>query len=352
MGVGESCRLAAGAIRSADIPFGIVNYEAGNYARNGDRSWVWKEIAAPFYNVNLFHVNADQMSLAWRTIGEETARGRYNIGYWHWELPEFPDEYAEGFRHLNEIWVPTKFIQASVTAKSPVPVVRIPHGIRVDVPDGINRQTFGLPDRLFLFLCMYDTFSFSPRKNPFAVIEAYKRAIRQEGLPAGLVIKVNNPDPQEVAKLRETLAGEPNVFLIDRVLGRGEANALIRAVDCVVSLHRSEGFGLPLAEAMYLGKPVIGTNWSGNTDFMDASNSCAVQYRLVRIGRDYGPYKAHQYWADPDLEHASYYMCKLVRDAQWRAELAAAGQRTIRTYFSPDAVGKAIRERLAGLRLL
>ncbi|GAA3324572.1 hypothetical protein GCM10020331_052990 [Ectobacillus funiculus] len=105
-------------------------------------------------------------------------------------------------------------------------------------------------------------------------------------------------------------------------MNREEVNALIQSVDCVISLHRSEGFGLVLAEAMYLGKPIIGTNWSGNTDFMTTENSCPVNYTLVPVGNDYGPYKHHQLWAEPDIEHAAYYMKKIISDQTWCDRIA------------------------------
>jgi glycosyltransferase involved in cell wall biosynthesis len=346
MGIGESCRLAAGALQSSNIPFGILNYSGGNISRNEDLSWESKEISSPIYPVNLFHINADQMPLAYETLGSRWFSDRYNIGYWHWELPDFPDEYIEGFRHLDEVWVPTTFVQNSIAEKSTIPVIRIPHGIHVEVPDTIGRKWFGLPERRFLFLCMYDTFSYSARKNPSSVIKAYREAVIRMGLPAGLVIKMNNPQQAEIDNLRREAEGLPHVWIIDRVLSRMEANALLQCADCYVSLHRSEGFGLSLAEAMYLGKPVIGTNWSGNTDFMTGDNSGTVRYRLTRIGQHLGPYKADQLWAEPDVEHAIHLMKRMVYDDKWRQRIGNYGQETIRTSFSPEASGRAMRDRL------
>ncbi|MFC5401648.1 glycosyltransferase family 4 protein [Cohnella soli] len=349
MGIGESCRLAARALEACDIPFAILNFAGGNMSRSEDRSWAHRETNKPEYAVNLFHINADQMPVAYAELGEQWFAGRVNIGYWHWELPEFPALYAEGFRHLNEVWVPTEFIRRSVADKSPVPVATIPHGVREPEPVLAERARFGLPERKFLFLCMYDTYSYSARKNPQAVLAAYRAAVVRYGIPAGLVIKMNNPQRAEIDNLKREAAGLPHVRIIDRVMSRDDVQQLMRCCDCYVSLHRSEGFGLPLAEAMIMGKPVIGTNWSGNTDFMTPDNSGAVRHRLVRVGQDFGPYKAHQLWAEPDIEHAAHLMKRVVYDDEWRTAIARRGRETIRESFSPEASGRAMRERLEKL---
>lgn len=351
-GMGESCRLAAKAIETAGLPLGVLHVGLNNLV-NIDISWVHKEIPEPQFKTNLFHINAPEMPLVTERFGEALFHGRLNIGYWAWELPEFPDEYLHGLQRLDEVWVPSKFVGDSIAAKSNVPTVVIPHGIHIEeLPEHLNRQSFGLPSDRFLFLCMYDSYSMKARKNPHAVIEAFRMLTSSHRVPAELVVKINHPNPEETNALNEQLEGLPNVTIIDKVLTRTEAKALIRAADCFVSLHRSEGFGLPLAEAMFLGKPVIGTNWSGNTDFMNPSNSGAVNFRLVNVGQDYGPYKAHQIWADPDIEHAADLMSRMVLDVKWRELIAGRGRETIRSHFSPQVVGNAIKERLKFRRLL
>lgn len=351
-GMGESCRLAARAIEAAGLPFGIMHVGLDNLV-NIDISWAHKEIAAPRFKTNIFHINAPEMPLITDRFGETLFQDRYNIGYWAWELPEFPDEYLHGFQRLDEIWVPSKFVRDSVAAKSNIPTIVIPHGVYVEeLPEHLNRQWFGLPSDRFLFLCMYDTYSMKARKNPQAVIEAFRKLTESHDVPAELVVKINHPTEEETAELHEQLEGLPNVRIIDRVLGRTEVKALIRSADCFVSLHRSEGFGLPLAEAMVLGKPAIGTNWSGNTDFMNPNNSGVVNFRLVNVGQDYGPYRAHQMWAEPDIEHAAYLMRLMVCDDGWRELIARNGSAAMRTHFSPQVVGNAIKERLAIRRAL
>lgn len=354
MGIGESCRLAANAIQTTDIPFGIINFTAGNPGRMNDLSWSHKETGAASYKVNIFHINAEQMPLAYIHLGNNVFNGHFNIGYWHWELPDFPDEWCNSFKLVQEIWVPTNFVRDSISSKSPVSVVRIPHSIEVNYDPKFNREFFELPGNPFLFLSMYDTNSYQERKNPQAAINAFERAFGKDDVSVGLVIKVINSEsnPIEMEKLKQKIQGSKNIYLITDFMSRNEVNALINSVDCFVSLHRSEGFGLGLAEAMYLGKPVIGTNWSGNTDFMNEENSCVVDYSLIKVGNDYGPYKADQVWADPDIEQAAYHMRKIVTDREWRETIAMKGQETIRGSFSPEVVGGMVKKRLTKLGLL
>ena len=140
------------------------------------------------------------------------------------------------------------------------------------------------------------------------------------------------------------------MIVIDRIMDRDEVTSLIKACDCFVSLHRSEGFGLGPAEAMSLAKPAIITNWSGNVDYMTPDNSIAIDYELVKLGQDYGPYKAHQSWAEPDLEQAAHWMKKLASNPDLGLRLGHAAQQTIASLFSPDVVGTHIRARLERIR--
>jgi glycosyltransferase involved in cell wall biosynthesis len=355
MGIGESGRLAARALEMTGIPFGILNYTETNH-RMEDLTWNHKEMNQPIYNINLYHLNSDNMRPARRFFGDGVfmAPNRYRIGYWHWELPDFPEEFAAQFELVDEVWVPTNFVLDSISKKARVPVMKIPHGIEVNYSPEYNRASFGLPENQFLFFSMYDTQSFHTRKNPQAVIEAFKLAFEKNDPSVGLVLKLNNTNihPHDAELLRQLTKGYSNIYLIASILPKVVVNSLMNCTDCFVSLHRSEGFGLGLAEAMYLGKPAIGTNWSGNTDFMNISNSCPVSYRMVQVGDNFGPYKAHQFWADPVIMHAAGYMLKLVQEPEYRCRIAAEGQRTIRTEFSPQVVGEMMKQRLLRIGVL
>lgn len=361
-GVGQSCRLAANALETAGIPFCILPYDYGDPSPNAETGWMHKESAVPLYQVNLFHVNADQMPDVIRHFGLQLFAGRYNIGYWHWELPEFPDRWRGSFDLLQEIWAPSQFIAGAVAAKSPVPVVRIPHGIAMS-PPGLSgadaSQTGGhgwrrLTEDRFTFLSMYSAYSFQERKNPYGAIDAFRMAFRRDYNKVALVVKINHAadHPGEVERLQAYVRNDPNIRLLKETMTLAEAHALLRQADCVVSLHRSEGFGFVLAEAMAEGIPVIATHWSGNTDFMNERNSCPVQYKLVPVGTRLGPYEAHQTWAEPSTEHAAHYMERLFYDDAYRMEIGRSARQTIRDAFSPEASGEAMKERLQSLGLL
>lgn len=352
-GLGESCRAMARSLDTTGIPFSIINYDDGN-SRVNDLSWLHRETTEAPYRINLFNMNGDSLIYARPHLGLELFRRRYSIGYWAWELPDFPDSICESFQYLNEVWVPTTFVLDSVSKKSPIPVLRIPHAIQLSPVPWLTRQSFGLPEKPFLFLSMFDTHSIQARKNPEGAIRAFKLAFRPDDPSVGLVIKVNNPHSftEHTERLRELTEGYPQIYLIEETMERGKVNALIQAADAFVSLHRSEGFGLVMAEAMYFGKPVIATYWSGNTDFMNPSNSCPVEYSFVPVGENWGPYEAYQIWAEPSIEHAAYYMRKLVEDSSWRKRISEAGQHTILTEYSPQAVGELVRRRMACQHLL
>ncbi len=351
MGVGQGARSLASCLQAASVPFAVINFEAGNPARMNDRTWQAHEVlpAQAQFAVNILHVNADHTPFAVSQLPAELFAGRYTIGYWMWELPEFPDRWQESFRHVQEIWVGSSFVQQAIAAKSPVPVVRIPHAIALDLRTSPGRAHFGLPAQAFLFLSMYDTHSIVERKNPQGAILAFQRAFAPEDARVGLVLKVSNPQPAEMQVLRALLGNYRNIHVIEGTYSRSELNGLINACDCFVSLHRAEGFGLGPAEAMSLGKVALLTAWSGNTDYMRLDNCAPVGYRLVALGQDYGPYQAHQHWAEPDLEQAARWMRRLLEEPGLAQTLGARAQATIAEEFSPAVVGRLVAQRLQAI---
>lgn len=350
MGIGEGARSDAKALDAADEPFGIICFQSGNPSRMTDLSWQHKEIEKAPYDVTLLHINPDHAFQAISELPSEYFNGHYRIGYWAWELPEIPESWVETFVHFDEIWVPSSFVQDAVAMRSPIPVVRIPHAVEVKVDSSLKRQDFDLPENAFLFLAMFDTYSMPARKNPFGAISAFKQAFTADDLTSRLVLKVNNPTPDAIRSIKDAIGEHRNIIILDKVYSRKEVNALISNTDCYVSLHRSEGFGFGPAEAMALGKAVLATNWSGNTDYMRPNNCMPIDYQLITIEEDFGPYKKGQVWAEPDVTQASEAMQMLAKDPALAVALGMKAKATIETEFSPLIVGKLMRKRLHAIR--
>jgi glycosyltransferase involved in cell wall biosynthesis len=359
MGLGVVARGMAAAIESAGIPFNIINIESGNYSQHTDYSWKHKEVARSNYDTTIVFMNPDQSMHLRSQVPATLLADRYVVAQWYWELPELPDEWLNEFEFIDEVWAGSQFISDAVSAKvdavpgkSSVPVVRMPPVVLLSEGAGLSRGQLGLPEGRYLFLAMFDTNSVLQRKNPLGVLRAFKAAFAGDDASVGLVMKFNNPDYREplMQSVREEMGGRENVFVIDRIMNRAEVTSLIKACDAFVSLHRSEGFGLGPAEAMSLAKPAIITNWSGNVDYMTPENSIAIDYELVKLDQDYGPYKTHQHWAEPDLEQASHWMRKLRADPALGERLGERARETISALYSPEVVGRQIRDRLANIR--
>ncbi|QOY88717.1 glycosyltransferase family 4 protein [Paludibaculum fermentans] len=351
-GVGESVRAACGALRSVSVPLSLRAAEEAGYCQARDRSVGPMSAEFP-YSTNLIHVNADQAAHVASQLGGRFFRNRHNIGYWAWELEEFPDRWSDAFSYYHELWTPSEFCSRSIRQKSPIPVHAIPHAVSPVVSGSLDRQHFGFKPGQFVFLTAFDVLSVIERKNPLASIRAFLAAFGSNP-DCQLVVKVNNAAtaPREHRRVLESVASacaSPNIRIFDATLSRNEMHALTQCADCIVSLHRSEGFGLHIAEAMYFGKPTIVTNYSGNVDFTRRENSMLVDFRLIPVGQGCLPYDENSRWADPAVEQAASHMRTIVAEPDLRTRLSAAASTFVRTNLSPAAVGQLMRERLEAI---
>lgn len=345
-GLGQSCRLVASVLEKTGIPMNVFQYTQLGTQKLGDASWDKKISDKLSYDINLIHINPHELGITYLQMDKSTWDYRYNIAYWLWELEEFPDDWVPCFHCLNEIWAPSEFICNAIRKKTSLPVYCMPYHVEAEIQKEYSRKDFDLPEKQFLFLMMYDHSSCMERKNPLGVLNAFKEAFDKGNRDVGLVIKINNSTKEDEEKIGNILDGYTNVYLIKETLDRDAVNSLTKCVDAVVSLHRAEGFGLVLAEAMLLGTPAIATNWSSNTEFMNEEVACMVDYKMVTIEKDMPPFKAGNQWADPDLHQAAGYMRKLYEDGEFYRGLAEKAKAHVVEVLSMERAAGLIKGRV------
>ena len=349
LGIGEAARLLVSALEAAGIDHATIDYgrtlsrQQHAFAARGDGR-------APF-DVNVVCVNADATPRFARDVGPTFFDGRHTAGYWFWELERFPAALHGAFAEVDEVWTATRFVASAVAAAGVRPVHRVPLPVRVGAIDPrFDRRHFGLPGS-FVFLFAFDFLSVVERKNPFGLIEAFTRAFRPGEGPT-LVIKTINGHLRltELEHVRAAVGERADIRLVDAYYSRAEQHALTNMSDCYVSLHRSEGLGLTMAEAMSLGKPVIATAYSGNLDFMTPSNSFLVDHTTSHVPAGVPAYAAGTPWAEPDLDVAAAHMRRVVEDPAEAAARAQRGRQHVTTTLSAAASGAIVAARLDAIR--
>lgn len=354
-GRGEDLRAAAHAFDAARLPFDLCNtFGAGqrNASQLSQFPYFDRLTTQATRRAHVFFLNADEMASARAHLGQPWFSDALRIGCWAWELSRFPDAWLPALDHVDEIWAPSRFIQQAISERTTKPVVRMPLVVEPTAADH-GRERFRLPPDQFLFLFFFDFTSFIARKNPYAALRALKRAFPAgRAQDVGMVIKLNGgqlrPDDYQAFKAEAAL-GRDNVYLIDEVLSDGEIGALMKACDAFISLHRSEGFGRGPAEAMYFGKPVVTTAYSGNLDYCNDLNCWLVDYQLKPVRSGEYPQPEGQVWAEPDIDQAAELMRQIVdqpAEVARRVERACEG---IRRCHSAEAIGAMARRRLVQL---
>ncbi len=347
IGIGEAARSLARACTETGVSFSALDigflFSGHGVCDNSDLSGT-DNINFP---IDILYVNADVTPLTVQHLRKIGHHAGYRIGFWAWEQSVLPKRFHGAFADVDEIWVPSTFVQDAIAPVSPVPVVRIPHAVQVFPASDASRATFGLPADKLLVLVMYDFHSYQYRKNPQAALAAFRLAAASEPSLA-LVIKTMNGEhhPRAAEELRAAVEDLPHVTLIDTCLSRQQTWDLEACCDILLSLHRAEGFGLAPAEMMYLGKPVVATGWSANMDFMDASNSMPVRYELKPLPYNLGPYEAGIPWAEADIEHAAWCLRRLAAEHDFSCRLGDQARDTIRCLLAPEVVGEQIKKRL------
>ena len=352
-GMGEHVRMSARALSTWTDALSIIDVNSYAHARQPESDILEWCSRAERFATNIFHVNADVMAGALTTVGPSLGVGRYNIGYWAWELSKVPDAWRPSIDYVDEIWAPSRSIQEAFQQETDKPVVYMPLCVDLAFDKWHRRKHFGLPEDKFLFLYYFDSYSYFERKNPFAALRAFKRAFPDRE-DVGLVIKTQNASvhSSEWRQLVALTDGDERIHILNQVMSKSELMSLQAECDCFVSLHRSEGFGRGPAEALWLGKPVICTAYSGNMDFTTSDNSLLVDYELVPVKAHEYPFHRGQVWAHPDEEQAAVQMQRLLNEPQLARRLGQNGAALMRDKFGMAAVGKLYADRLKQLGAL
>ncbi len=305
------------------------------------------------FAVAVEHVNADTTVRFLRRYGSEVSSAGARVAIWFWELAALRPDWVQNTRHYDEIWVASEFGRRAVAAVTNTPVHVIPPPVELSPPaiDPIElRAKLGLQCDAFTFLYVFDYSSYVDRKNPRCLVEAYVDEFApREG--TALILKVSHGDPSSEGFQRMLHIAErrPDVHLVQEVLTGAQLRALFDVADCYVSPHRSEGFGLTVAEAMLCGRPVIATDWASTVDFVTPETAFPLDYSLVEIEKDTGPYLRGYVWADASQEHLRALMRTVLERPDEARARAAAGKRLIEERYSKQALGPRMRARLEAL---
>jgi len=350
LGIGSTLRLSALALKEAEVPFKVFDFNPRSHTTLNDHELKPYLTRVPEYSINIFCIGLYQLPILKKTLGKKFFQDRRNILYGAWELSRLPEQWIKYLESIDEIWAMSSFVGQMFRRSTSIPVYDFPLPIHFTQIASYSRYQFQIPKNNFVFLFMFDFDSHVARKNPEGVIKAFKIAFpKSNQIPVSLVVKSINVD-RHMKKQRtidELINGDSRIIQIHKVLTHNENKALIHCCDCYVSLHRSEGFGLTIAEAMLTGKPVITTGYSGNMDFTTDQNSLLVDYKLVPVQMN-PPYQYSkgEIWAEPDIEQAGEYMQKLLKDTKFANYLAEKGQEMIRNSLSIEAMGERYKNRL------
>jgi glycosyltransferase involved in cell wall biosynthesis len=304
---------------------------------------------APF-PLSILAIDGSELRDFVREAGRGFFAGRYSIGAWLPALDRLPEAWAGSLSLLEEVWVPSRHAASAIDASASVPVTILPPAVTAPPSAPHSREQLGLPTDRLLFLSVVDHAAGPGSSDPLQVMEAFRIAA-PAGEEAALVLRCINADHDPDAHARViAAAAEIGATVLDRSLSAGEERSVIAVCDCMVSLHRGVAFGLPLAQAMWHGKPVIATGYSGNLDFMTKDNSLLVDHEVVAAGAAAAPYPPDARWAIPDLNDAAARMREVLSDTPEIARLASRAARDIRDSHSPDAVGRTMAHRLELIR--
>ncbi len=350
-GIAHAARLVIEALDAHRIPLlPIHDLRLARFKTEGSAIATLGADAASF-PITLMVMNGDFINDLRVKSGDSLLADHYTIALWFWETDQIPEDWTLCLDVVDEIWVASDYVAEAVARRASVPIHKIHLPVHVPPTPPAKRAEMGVPEDDYLFMFLFDYGSIGARKNPLGVVEAFRRAF-EPGEGASLLLKSSYSffSPSEYAAVRAAAEGHPDIHMVERRLETESKNAFLAACDCYVSMHRSEGFGLSQAEAMYLGKPVIMTGYGGVLDFANEQNSYLVGYDEVEVGPNHDPYGEHDHWAEPRIDEAAKLMRHVFENREEGAQVGARAARDIRRNLSSDVAGKAMEERLVRIR--
>ena len=349
LGLGQSFRDDVVAAVNAHVPIAVYPFRVG----------IEDRLLGPFmpdlyqtdrvFQINVIVVAPDQVPNVFSSIPQLEFKETYNVLRTYWELPSAPEEWRPYLKHVHELWVPNEFVANALVDIFDGPMVVIPPVINVTIEDSYDRNYYGMEPNRFYFLYSFDYLSSPYRKNPVGVVKAFEDAFVTKDESVGLVLKSIGPQenyPEIHLAIQATMANDRRIISFNRTMKRDEMLGLISASDCYISLHRSEGFGAGMAEAMMLGKPVIGTDFSGNRCFLNERTGFPVPYVVRDVLPHEYPWSAGQIWAEPVHSEAAAIMRRVVDDPKEAERRALVGQEFVAARFDGAAVGRSMKARL------
>ncbi len=337
IGIGRGARLFAAALRQAGVQTQAQDTGATVQATSDlPPDVAFQPLAAG--GVLVSHLNPPELGLWLQRTAARGLKGRRHIGYWAWELAELPAAWNSAFAYVDEVWCPSSFTADALRARAPqtVPVRVVPHPVFMVPRLAPDRLRFGFPQGACVVLAALDLKSTSARKNPLGAIQAFRLAVPEPDGRSLLVCKVSGGGdaPERLAEVQSAVAGRADIRLLREVLGEADMTRLIASADIVLSLHRAEGFGLLPAEALWLGKPVVATAWSGVMDFLDEEAAALAPWTPCPV-QDVQAMYTGGWWAEPDLAAAAGHLRRLLTDADARERLGARAAARAAQVFDP-----------------
>ena len=346
-GLSRSVNLLRDDMECAGVPFSIHQIEEFSGIPVEEK----KEQSD--YAINVFHIQPSLIPFLFDYVPQSVRDEHYNIAHWAWETPEIPREWIPLCNLFDEIWTPSAFVAKALRKVTDKPIKVYPHAVYQGKEDKIDtiefRKKINVDPNAFLCLAMFDGFSGTERKNPDAAIRVFNRAFSDAPDDVFLLVKEKNPSGADAKHLSELLGNTKNVVRIKGQLSYEETEEILASVDAFISLHRAEGFGLPVAEVMQYGGVVLSTDYSATKEFVNEKNGCPVKYKLVRTQKDYGLYRAGTIWADPDEEDAALKLRTIYDDPVLRKSIGENAKKTIREQFSKEKIGKRIAARVKAI---